>query len=102
MDKGNYHSLHHFIHDAPWDAQELNNRRLKILQSCRQTRIKDGFDLIIDDSGHRKSGSATAGVGRQYIGQIGKADPILFPKKLGGSVLSGSKRMARHHGIRSP
>jgi hypothetical protein len=74
MVNGNYHSLHHFIHDAPWDAQAVNDRRLQILQSCRQTRIRDGFDLIIDDSGHRKSGSATAGVGRQYIGQIGKVD----------------------------
>ena len=74
MVNGNYHSLHHFIHDAPWDAKAVNDRRLQILQSCRQTRIKDGFDLIIDDSGHRKSGSATAGVGRQYIGQIGKVD----------------------------
>ena len=71
---GNYHSLHHFIHDAPWNASAVNDRRLQILQMCRQTRIKDGFDLILDDSGHRKSGSATAGVGRQYIGQIGKVD----------------------------
>ena len=30
--------------------------------------------LIIDDSGHRKSGNLTAGVGRQYIGEIGKTD----------------------------
>lgn len=71
---GNYHSLHHFIHDAPWSADEVNCRRLDILQGCRQTKLKDGFDLILDDSGHRKSGSATAGVGRQYIGQIGKVD----------------------------
>lgn len=71
---GNYHSLHHFIHDAPWSAEAVNTRRLQILQGCRQTRIKSGFDLIIDDSGNRKSGIATAGVGRQYIGQIGKVD----------------------------
>lgn len=71
---GNYHSLHHFIHDAPWSAELLNSRRLEILQSRRQTSIKRGFSLIIDDSGHRKSGKATAGVGRQYIGQIGKID----------------------------
>jgi hypothetical protein len=71
---GNYHSLHHFIHDSPWSADEVNSRRLEILQGCRQTKLKDGFDLILDDSGHRKSGSATAGVGRQYIGQIGKVD----------------------------
>lgn len=71
---GNYHSLHHFVHDAPWSAQEVNDRRLEIIQSCRQTRIKTDFRLIIDDSGHRKSGNATEGVGRQYIGEIGKVD----------------------------
>ena len=29
---------------------------------------------LIDDSGHRKSGNFTDGVGRQYIGEIGKTD----------------------------
>jgi len=71
---GSYHNLHHFIHDSPWSATELNHRRLQIMHECRQTRLKNGFDLIIDDSGHRKSGSSTMGVGRQYIGQIGKVD----------------------------
>ena len=33
-----------------------------------------GFSLIVDDSGHRKSGNLTAGVGRQYLGEIGKTD----------------------------
>ncbi len=28
----------------------------------------------MDDSGHRKSGNFPAGVGRQYIGEIGKTD----------------------------
>ena len=28
----------------------------------------------MDDSGHRKSGNFKAGVGRQYIGEIGKTD----------------------------
>lgn len=61
-------------HDAPWDETELNERRLEVMQQCRQTRLQQGFTLIIDDSGHRKTGSATAGVGRQYIGEIGKTD----------------------------
>ena len=30
--------------------------------------------MIIDDSGHRKSGNFTQGVGRQYLGEIGKTD----------------------------
>ena len=69
-----YYNLHHFIHDAPWDSEELNTRRIDIIWQTRQTRPSAGFKLIIDDSGHRKSGTATEGVGRQYIGQIGKVD----------------------------
>ena len=44
------------------------------MNKCSQTRISKGFSLIVDDSGHRKSGNFTAGVGRQYIGEIGKTD----------------------------
>jgi SRSO17 transposase len=44
------------------------------MNKCSQTRISRGFSLIIDDSGHRKSGNFTDGVGRQYIGEIGKTD----------------------------
>lgn len=72
--EGDYASLLHFIHGEAWSASAVNDRRLAILESCRQTRIKTGFSLILDDSGHRKSGNATAGVGRQYIGEIGKVD----------------------------
>jgi SRSO17 transposase len=39
-----------------------------------QRRITRGFSLIIDDSGHRKRGNFRDGVGRQYIGEIGKRD----------------------------
>lgn len=69
-----YHRLHHFLTAAPWDAELLNARRLQVMQQCSQTKIRRGFSLIVDDSGHRKSGSGTAGVGRQYIGEIGKTD----------------------------
>lgn len=69
-----YFNLHHFIHDAPWSAEAINNRRIDLIWQTRQTRPSPGFKLIIDDSGHRKSGTATEGVGRQYIGQIGKVD----------------------------
>lgn len=69
-----YHSLHHFLTEATWDAQRVNERRLQVMQQCSQTKLRRGFTLIIDDSGHRKSGNETAGVGRQYIGEIGKTD----------------------------
>ena len=60
--------------EAPWSAKQVNQRRLEVMNQCSQTRISRGFTLIVDDSGHRKSGNFTAGVGRQYIGEIGKTD----------------------------
>lgn len=71
---GSYNSLRQFPIDSPWDEAKLNNRRLEVMHSCRQTKPQAGFTLILDDSGHRKSGDATDGVGRQYIGEIGKTD----------------------------
>jgi len=69
-----YHKLHHFLTEATWSAEKINERRLEVMNKCNQTRISRGFSLIVDDSGHRKSGNFTAGVGRQYIGEIGKTD----------------------------
>ena len=69
-----YNRLHHFIAEAEWLGSKINERRLQVLDKCSQTRIRKGFALIVDDSGHRKSGNFTDGVGRQYIGEIGKTD----------------------------
>lgn len=69
-----YHRLHHFLTEAPWSSSQVNERRLQIMNKCSQTKISRGFSLIVDDSGHRKSGNFTAGIGRQYIGEIGKTD----------------------------
>jgi hypothetical protein len=69
-----YHKLHHFLTESTWSANKINERRLEIMSKCNQTRISQGFSLIVDDSGHRKTGNFTAGVGRQYIGEIGKTD----------------------------
>src|SRR4028119_372143 len=69
-----YHRLHHFLTEAPWSSLQVNERRLLVMNQCSQTRISRGFTLIVDDSGHRKSGNFTEGVGRQYIGEIGKTD----------------------------
>lgn len=69
-----YHRLHHFLTEAPWSSSLVNERRLETMNKCSQTRISRGFSLIIDDSGHKKSGNFTAGVGRQYIGEIGKTE----------------------------
>lgn len=63
-----------FLTDAPWSATQINERRLQVMNQCSQTRISRGFSMIVDDSGHRKSSNFTDGVGRQYIGEIGKTD----------------------------
>jgi SRSO17 transposase len=44
------------------------------MNKCSQRRITRGFSLIIDDYVHRKTGNFRDGVGRQYIGEIGKRD----------------------------
>lgn len=72
-------ALHRFLTEAPWCSDRVNERRLEIMNKCSQTKISRGFSLIIDDSGHRKSGNFTAGVGRQYIGEI--AMSIALPPK---------------------
>jgi SRSO17 transposase len=66
--------LHHFLTEATLNTQKVNERKLQVMTLCSQTNIKRGFTLIIDDSEHRKSGKETAGIGRQYIGEIGKTD----------------------------
>ncbi len=68
--------------DAPWSSDKINERRLSVMNQCRQTKISRGFSLIVDDSGQRKSGNFTAGVGRQYIGEIGRtSDKSPFGKR---------------------
>lgn len=55
-----YDRLHHFLTEAPWSVMEVNSRRLQVMNQCSQTRISRGFTLIVDDSGHRKSGNFPA------------------------------------------
>ncbi|NET44038.1 MAG: transposase [Okeania sp. SIO2B3] len=63
-----YNRLHHFIADSSWNTDQINKRRLEIINKFSQTNFCRGFSLILNDSGHRKSGDFTSGVGRQYIG----------------------------------
>ena len=44
------------------------------MMSGRQTKFGKDCPIILDDSGHRKSGKETDSVGVQYIGEIGKVD----------------------------
>jgi hypothetical protein len=47
---------------------------LELLRMQRATAPHDGGVIVIDDSGDRKDGRATAHVGRQWLGRYGKTD----------------------------
>jgi hypothetical protein len=66
--------LQYFLSESDWDAQAVNDRRLELLAADAATVWHPGGVLVIDDSGDRKDGTATAHVGRQYLGSVGKTD----------------------------
>jgi hypothetical protein len=53
---------------------QVNGRRLELVRADPVTAPHGGGVLVIDDSGDRKDGTATAHVGRQYLGRYGKTD----------------------------
>ena len=66
--------LQYFLSEADWSAEALNARRLALLQSETATAAHRGGVLVLDDTGDRKDGTATAHVDRQYLGSVGKID----------------------------
>ena len=66
--------LQFFLSESVWDPERVNDRRLGLLRADPATAPHGGGVLIIDDSGDRKDGTATAHVGRQYLGRYGKTD----------------------------
>jgi SRSO17 transposase len=66
--------LQFFLSESPWDAGQVNARRLELLLADPATAPHAGGVLVIDDSGDRKDGHATAHVGRQWLGRYGKTD----------------------------
>jgi hypothetical protein len=66
--------LQYFLSESTWDSEKVNARRLELLLADPQTAPHGGGVLVIDDSGDRKDGTATAHVGRQWLGRYGKTD----------------------------
>ncbi len=67
----NEQSLHHFLAQSPWKANDLRQQRLEII-----LKILSGHSIIlmIDDTGDKKQGHTTDYVKRQYIGNLGKTE----------------------------
>lgn len=66
--------LQFFLSESPWEAERVNDRRLELLREESATAPHEGGVIVIDDSGDRKDGTATAHVGRQWLGRLGKTD----------------------------
>jgi hypothetical protein len=66
--------LQWFLSESAWDHQVVNDRRVQLLCEDPATAPHDAGVLVIDDTGDRKDGSATAHVARQYLGSVGKID----------------------------
>jgi DDE superfamily endonuclease len=66
--------LQFFLSESVWEPEAVNDRRLELLRADPVTAPHRGGVLVIDDSGDRKDGTATAHVGRQYLGRYGKTD----------------------------
>ena len=57
--------LQWFLSESTWDHQAVNQRRIALLQADPATAPHGQGVLVIDDTGDRKDGTATAHVARQ-------------------------------------
>jgi SRSO17 transposase len=67
----NRQALHHFLHDAPWDAEALNRRRLECWQAHPYLGPHAGGVLIVDETGDPKRGHRIVLAAQQYLGKLG-------------------------------
>ncbi len=86
-----YQPMQHFMSDAPWPENALNDQRTDILEGNPATKSCDDGYSIIDDTGNQalrkleqkeseksflspKSGDSTHATSRQWLGSLGKVD----------------------------
>jgi DDE superfamily endonuclease len=66
--------LQWFLSESAWNHEVVNERRVRLLCQDPATAPNDRGVLVLDDTGDRKDGTATAHVARQYLGSVGKVD----------------------------
>jgi SRSO17 transposase len=67
-------SLQWFLTESGWDPEAVNRRRVQLMLEEPETAPVESGALVIDETGDRKDGKATAHVGKQYLGGIGKTE----------------------------
>lgn len=65
-------SLQWFLAESSWEPEVVNRRRVELMLEDPKTAPVGSGALVIDETGDRKDGKATAHVGKQYLGGIGK------------------------------
>src|SRR5258708_22303320 len=63
--------LHHFLHDAPWDADALNRRRLVQWQAHPYLGPHAGGVLIVDETRDPQRGQRSVLAAQHYLGTLG-------------------------------
>jgi SRSO17 transposase len=71
MENGHVRSMQRFVSDVEWDEDYMLNKYRSMVNE--DMGDPDGV-IIFDESGFRKKGNGSAGVQRQYCGNIGKVD----------------------------
>ena len=69
-----YDALHHFISESTWDGQLVMDEVARRVQTTLAKVASEAGEqgLLLDECGWEKAGHNSVGVGRQYIGQMGK------------------------------
>jgi SRSO17 transposase len=88
-----HQSLHHLVADAPWNDEEM---LAEVRRQVLPTMQKHGpvVAWIVDDTGFPKQGKHSAGVARQYCGQVGKQDNCQVAVSLSVSTWNASLPIA--------
>jgi len=71
IDGGNVRMMQRFVSDAVWDDRKIMHKYRNMVND--DLGCPDGA-FIIDESGFAKKGDHSAGVAKQYCGNIGKVD----------------------------
>ena len=92
LQEGNNQRLHHFITGSKWSFSGLMDTiTVNFGNRLKEAALGDDTCLIIDEAGNPKKGTHSAGVMRQYCGQVGKLENCqvgVFGALCGGSLVN--------------